>query len=37
VPLLGNERAESLLEQLWRLETLDAAALDRLLDLTRID
>jgi 2-methylcitrate dehydratase PrpD len=37
VPLLGQERSETLLAQLWRLETLDADALDRLLELTRID
>jgi hypothetical protein len=34
LPLLGRERTDTLLEQLWRLETLDAAALDRLPELT---
>jgi 2-methylcitrate dehydratase PrpD len=35
-PLLGQTRTDDLLGQLWRLETLDARALDRVLDLARL-
>jgi 2-methylcitrate dehydratase PrpD len=34
-PLLGDQSTAELLEQLWRLETLDAAALDRLMAMTK--
>lgn len=36
-PLLGAQRADGLLAQLWRLETLDASAVDRLIDSMRIE
>jgi 2-methylcitrate dehydratase PrpD len=35
-PLLGAATTDQLLGQLWALETLDAKALDALLELTRI-
>ncbi|HTK02614.1 MAG TPA: MmgE/PrpD family protein [Bordetella sp.] len=35
-PLMGAQRADALLAQLWRLETLDAATLDSLVDSMRI-
>ncbi|WP_157792900.1 MmgE/PrpD family protein [Bordetella genomosp. 8] len=34
VPLLGHDRAQTLLSRLWRLESLDAHAVDQLADLT---